>query len=104
MLAGGKGAFHIGVGNGNFFNVAALDFGQESAEGVWLFATCRGALDDLIQQDGRQQKRDPEQDRFGCRIQSKTPCLRYTALRLSLLNKDYTLGTATGYEWTGNRK
>ena len=54
MLAGGKGALHIGVGNGDVFDVAALDFRQESAEGVWLFATCRGALDDLIQQNGRQ--------------------------------------------------
>ena len=40
MLASGKGAFHIRVGNRDFFNVAALDFRQESAESVWLFTTC----------------------------------------------------------------
>ncbi len=66
-------AADVGIGNCDFFDVVAVDFFQEPAKGKDLLSSGRGVLHDLIQQYGRRQNQDPEQNRFCCRIQLKPP-------------------------------
>ena len=63
----------VGIGNYDFFDVVAVNFFQQPAEGKDLLSSGRGVLHDLIQQYSRRQNQDPEQNRFCCRIQSKPP-------------------------------
>jgi len=69
----GEVSADVGIGNYDFFDVVAVNFFQQPAEGKDLLSSGRGVLHDLIQQYSRRQNQDPEQNRFCCRIQSKPP-------------------------------
>ena len=76
-VARGKLASDIRLGNDHFLDISTLDFLKELAKWENPVPRRRCLLHDLVKQDGRQQQRDPEQNRFCGRIQLKPPSLRF---------------------------
>ena len=63
----------VGIGDCDLFDVALFDFLKEAAEWKDLRPARCGVLHYVVEQHGRRQYQDPEQNRFCCRIQIKPP-------------------------------
>ena len=64
--AAGEMAPNVRVRDGYVFHIISVDLFEELAKWKDLLSAGRSVLHDLIQQHGRRQNQDPEQNGFSC--------------------------------------